>query len=70
MSRPPMVLTGPQAFAIGAVALAAWSFRASLRAAGHVIRCGPSLLGFLDDEDFDEFIAEQRERFAKLAEGN
>lgn len=53
MPRPPMILTGPQALGIAAAAVAAWTFRTSLRAAGRFIRCGPDILGLFDDEDDD-----------------
>lgn len=66
MAGPKKILTGPQALGIGVLALAGWTCRASLRTAIHVIRFGPDLLGFLDD-DFDDEIAEQRERLDALA---
>lgn len=62
-----MILTGPQAVAIGVLAGLAWTCRTSLRAAAHFIRCGPNLLGFLDD-DFDAEIAAQREWLDALAQ--
>lgn len=67
MSRPPVVLTGPQAVALGLAAGLAWTYRQTLRAAGHFIRCGPNLLGWFNDEDFDDFIQEQQARFEALA---
>lgn len=70
MSRPQMVLTGPQAVAIGVLAGLGWTYRTSLRAAGHFIRCGPNILGFFDGDDFDDEIAEQRIVLDLLAASN
>lgn len=57
MSRPLMVLTGPQAITIGVLAGLAFTYRTSLRAAGHFLRCGPNLLGLFDDDcDEAEFV--------------
>ena len=60
-----MILTGPQALAVGAVALLGWTYRTSVRHALHVLRWGPNLL--FGDDEFDELIREQREVLDQLA---
>lgn len=64
MTRPAMILTGPQALSIGALALLAWSIRVPLARLARLAYWGPDFMRSADDaDDWVDFVGANPDLF-------